>query len=116
MTISRAQKKILGFLLVVLVTNCLNSSLSASVSATVNLRRQVLQDYLRCEARGRHAECDVNEVANVLQTSRGVQTIIFVCVALFPVILLPFIVNIKELKKRCKRIYSFLRATCISKG
>ena len=116
MTISRAQKKILGFLLLVLVINCLNSSLSASVSATVNSRRQVLQDYLRCEARGRQAECDVNEVANVLRTSRGVQTSIFVCGALFPVILLPFIVNVKELKKRCKRIYSFLRAACISKG
>ena len=116
MIISRAQKKILGFLLVALLINCLNSSLSASVSATVNSRKKVLQDYLRCEAIGSRAECSTNQIANVLRTSRGVQTMIFVGVALFPVILLPFIVNVKELKKRCERIYSFLRATCISKG
>ena len=116
MTISWAQKKILAFLLVALIINFLNSSLSASVSATVNSRRQLLQDYLRCEARGSRAECSIDQIANALQTSRGVQTTIFVCVAMFPVILLPFVVNVKELKKRCKRIYSFLRATCIRKG
>ena len=115
MTISRAQKKILGFLLLVLVINCLNSSLSASVSATVNSRRQVLQDYLRCEARGRQAECDANEVANVLRTSNRLLTARLIVAALYPVILLPFIVNVKELQKSCKHIYSLLRASCVSK-
>ena len=115
MTLSSAQKKILVFLLLALTINCLYSALSASVSATVNSRRQVLQDYLRCEARGTHAECDVNEIVNVLQTSRGLLLTDIVCMALFPVILLPFIVNVKELKKSCKHIYSLLRACCVSK-
>ena len=113
--ISWAHRKILVFLLWGLVINCLNSALSAYVSATVNSRRQVLQDYFLCEARGSHAECDANEVANVEQTSNGLLTAGLIVAALFPVILLPFIVNVKELKKRYKHIYSFLRASCVSK-
>ena len=110
--ISMAHRKILVFLLLTLVFNCLNSALIAYVSATVNLRRQVLQDYFRCEARGNQAECDANEVANVQQTTNGLLTATLIMGALFPVVLLPFIVNVKELKKSCKHIYSFLRASC----
>ena len=113
--ISWAHRKILVFLLWTLVIGCLDSVLSASVSATVNLRRQVLQDYLRCEARGRQAECDANEVANVLRTSNRLLTARLIVAALYPVILLPFIVNVKELQKSCKHIYSLLRASCVSK-
>ena len=115
MTLSWAQKKILVFLLLALAINCLYSALSASVSATVNSRRQVLQDYLRCEARGTRAECNTTEIVNVLQTSRGLVITVIVGMALFPVILLPFIVNVKELKKSCKHMYSLLRASCLSK-
>ena len=103
------------FLLWALVISCLNSAQAAYVSATVNLRRQVLQDYFLCEARGSHAECDANEVANVEQTSNNLLTAVLVVGALFPVILLPFIVNVKELKKSCKHRYSFLGASSVSK-
>ena len=99
----------------VMVIGCLDSVLTTYVSATVNLRRQLLQDYLRCEARGRHAECSTNEVANVEQTSNRLLTTVIIVVALFPVILLLFIVNVKELKKSCKHIYSLLGASCVSK-
>ena len=112
--ISLAHKKILVFLLLTLVVNSLYSAVIASVSATVNLRRQVLQDYFRCEARGNQAECDANEVANVQQTINVLLTATFILTALSPVVLLPFIVNIKELKKSCKHIYSLLRASCKS--
>ena len=115
MTLSSAQKKILAFLLLALTINCLYSALSASVAATVNSRRQVLQRYLRCEARGTRAECSTTEIANVLQTSRGLLVTIIIFMALFPVILLPFIVNVKELKKSCKYMYSLLRVSCVSK-
>ena len=110
--ISMAHRKILVFLLLTLVFNCLNSALIAYVSATVNLRRQVLQDYLRCEARGNQADCDANEVANVQQTTNGLLTATLIVGALFPATLLPFIVNTKELKKSCKHICSLLRASC----
>ena len=103
------------FLLWALVLSCLNSALIAYSSATVNFRRQVLQDYFVCEARGRHAECDANEVANVLQTSNGLLTAVFIVAALYPAILLPFVVNVKELKKSCKHVYSLLRTSCVSK-
>ena len=112
--ISLAHKKILVFLLLTLVLNSLYSAVIASVSATVNLRRQVLQDYFRCEARGNQAECDANEVANVQQTTNGLQIVTFIVGTLTPVVLLPFIVNLKELKKSCKHIYSLLRASCKS--
>ena len=115
MILSWAQRKILGFLLLALVISCLSSALSASVSATVNSKRQVLQDYLRCEATGSHAECNTNQVANELQTSKGLQTVIFVGVVLFPIFLLPFIVNVQELKMSCKHICSFLGAFCVSR-
>ena len=115
MILSWVQRKILGFLLLALVMGCLSSALSAYVSATVNSRRRVLQDYLHCEATGSHAECNTNQVANELQASRGLQTAIFVGVVLFPVILLPFIVDVQELKMSCKHIYSFLRAFCVSR-
>ena len=110
--ISMAHRKILVFLLLTLVVNSLNSVLIAYVSATVNLRRQVLQDYFRCEARGNQADCDASEVANVQQTTNVLLTAAFSLTALSPVVLLPFIVNIKELKKSCKHIYSLLRASC----
>ena len=113
--VSWAHKKILVFLLSALVISCLNSALTAYVSATVNSNRQVLQDYFRCEARGSHAECDANEVANVQQTSNNLLTAVFIVAALFPAILLPFIVNVKELKKSCKHMYSLLRTSCVSK-
>ena len=113
--ISWAHRKILVFLLWTLVIGCLDSVLTTYVSATVNLRRQLLQDYLRCEARGRQAECDANEVANIEQTSNRLLTTVTIVVALSPVILLLFIVNVKELKKSCKHIYSLLRASCVSK-
>ena len=103
------------FLLWALVISCLNSALTAYLSATVNSRRQILQDYFRCEARGSHAECDANEVANVLQTSNGLLTTILIVAALYPAILLPFVVNVKELKKSCKHMYSLLRTSCVSK-
>ena len=115
MILSWAQRKILGFLLLALVMGCLSSALSAYVSATVNLRRQLLQDYLHCEARGRQAECSANQVAIELQTSRGLETAIFVGVVLFPVFLLPFIVDVQELKMSCNHICSFLRAFCVSR-
>ena len=110
--ISLAHRKILVFLLLTLVLNSLYSAVSAYVSATVNLRRQVLQDYFRCEARGTCAECDVSEVANVQQTTNGLLTASLIVVALSPVVLLPFIVNVKELKKSSKHIYSLFRASC----
>ena len=113
--ISWAHRKILVFLLWTLVIGCLDSVLATYVSATVNLRRQLLQDYLRCEARGRQAECDANEVANIEQTSNRLLTTVFIVAALYPVILLPFIVNVKELKKSCKHIYRLLRGSCVSK-
>ena len=113
--ISWAHRKILVFLLWVVVINCLNSALIASVSGTVNLRRQVLQDYFLCEARGRQAECDASEVANVEQTSNNLLTASLIVSALYPALLLPFTVNVKELKKSCKHIYSFLRTSCVSK-
>ena len=116
MILSWAQRKILGFLLLALVISCLSSALSAYVSATVNFRRRVLQDYFVCEARGRHAECNSNQVAIELQTSRGLQTAIFVGMVLFPVFLLPFIVDVQELKMSCSHICSFLRAFCVSRG
>ena len=110
-----AHKKILVFLLWALVIGCLNSALIAYLSATVNFRRQVLQDYFVCEARGRHAECDATEVANVLRTSNSLLTTILIVAYLYPAILLPFVVNVKELKKSCKHVYSLFRTSCVSK-
>ena len=110
--ISLAHRKILVFLLLTLVLNSLYSAVIASVSASVNVRRQVLQGYFRCEARGSQAECDASEVANVQQTTNGLLTATLIVGALSPVVLLPFIVNIKELKKSCKHICSLLRASC----
>ena len=103
------------FLLWALVISCLNSAVTAYVSATVNSRRQVLQDCFVCEARGRHADCDANEVANVLQTSNNLLTTLLIVAALYPAILLLFVVNVKELKKSCKHMYSLLRASCVSR-
>ena len=114
--LSRAQRRILGLLLYILLLNILYSGLSAYVSATVNSTRQVIQDYLRCEATGRQAECSATEVDNALQTNENL-VLTFLCVsALGPAILLPFIVNVKELKKSCKHIHSLLRSCCVSKG
>ena len=102
--ISWAHKKIFVFLLLLLVINCVNAALTAYICVgNSELRRQVLQDYFRCEARGSHAEC--NEVANVQQTSSNLLSVALIAAALFPPILLPFIVNVKELKKSCKHIY-----------
>ena len=113
---SRAQRRILGLLLYILLLNILHSVLSAFVSATVNSTRQVLQDYLRCEATGRQAECSATELDNALQTSENL-VLAFLCVtALYPALLLPFIVKVKELKKNCKHIHSLLRSCCVSKG
>ena len=103
------------FLLWALVIGCLDSALSAYVSATVNSRRQILQDYFVCEARGSHAECDANKVTNAQQTSNGLITTVMIVAALFPVILFLFTVNVKELKKSCKHMYSLLRTSCVSK-
>ena len=103
------------FLLWALVISCLNSALSAYLSATVNSRRQLLQDYFLCEARGRQAECDANEVANVLWTSNNLLTTVLIVAALFSAILIPFIVNVKELRKSCKHMYGLLRISCVSK-
>ena len=114
--VSRAHRKILGLLLYILLLNILNSALSASISATVNLRRQVLQDYLQCEARGRQAECSATELINALQTSKNLVIAFIFVGALYPTILLPFIVNVKELKKSCKRICSSLKTSCVSNG
>ena len=111
--LSQAQRKILGLLLYILLLNILQSVLSASVSATVNSTRQVLRDYLRCEATGRQAECSATELDNALQTSEN----LVLCVsALYPALLLPFIMKVKELKKDCKHIHSLLRSCCVSKG
>ena len=68
---SRAQRRILGLLLYILLLNILHSILSASVLATVNSTRRVLQDYLRCEATGRQAECSATEFDNALQTNEN---------------------------------------------
>ena len=103
------------FLLWALVISCLNSAVTAYVSATVKSRRQVLQDGFVCEARGRHTDCDANEVANVLQTSNNLLTTLLIVAALYPAILLLFAVNVKELKKSCKHMYSLLRASCVSR-
>ena len=114
--VSRARLKILGLLLYILLLNIINSALFASISATVNSRRQLFQDYLRCEATGRQAECSTSELVNVLQTSKNlVMAVIFVG-ALFPGFLLPSIVNVKELKKSCKHICSLLKTSCVSNG
>ena len=102
------------FLLWALVISCLNSALSAYLSATVNSRRQALQDYFVCEARGSHANCDASEVASVLQTSNNLLTTVLIVAALFSAILIPFVVNVEELKKSCKRMYSLLRTSCVS--
>ena len=113
---SRAHLKILGLLLYILLLNIINSALFASVSATVNSRRQLFQDYLRCEATGRQEECSTSELLNVLQTSKNlVMAVVFVS-SLYPAFLLPFIVNVKELKKSCKRICSSLKTSCVSNG
>ena len=113
---SRAHLKILGLLLYILLLNVINSALFASVSATVNSRRQLFQDYLRCEATGRQEECSTSELLNVLQTSKNlVMAVVFVS-ALYPAFLLPFIVNVKELKKSCKHIWSSLKTSCVSNG
>ena len=112
---NRAQRRILGLLLYILLLNILHSILSASVSATVNSTGQVRQDYLRCEATGRQGECSARELTDALQTSENL-VIAFLCgSALYPALLLPFIVRVKELKKSCKHIHSLLRSCCVSK-
>ena len=112
--LSRAHRKILVLLLYILLLNILNSALTASISATVNLRRQVLQDYLQCEARGRQAECSASELINTLQTSRNLVIAFLPVGALYLSFLLLFIVNVKELKKSCKCICSSLKTCCVS--
>ena len=112
---NRAQRRILGLLLYILLLNFLHSSLSATVSATVNSTGQVLQGYLRCEATGRQGECSASELTDALQTSENL-VIAFLCgSALYPALLLPFIVRVKELKKNCKHIHSLLRSWFASK-
>ena len=113
---SRAQRRILGLLLYILLLNILHTGLSAYVSATVNSTTQVLQGYLRCEATGRQADCSASELNYALQTNENL-VIAFLCVsALYPALLLPFIVKVKELKKNCKHIHSLFRSCRVSKG
>lgn len=81
------------------------------MSATVNSTRQLLQDYIQCEAIGSQAECSGTELVNALQISSGLQTTIDIMAGFSLVLFLPFSVNIKQLKKSCKYISSFLKVT-----
>ena len=85
-----------------LIIRCTNSTTIAYTSAIRNTSEQILQDYFQCESAGRQMNCSDEEI-NSLYTVQALYTTVAVMSSLFPIVTLFFGIDIKALKRTCKK-------------